>query len=563
MATSEHRTEGIPLGTDGRAAEPYSPFVMPLNAQELCSWLDEQPGFIEGQKTYTLVRYNPYGDEDSHLTTKRSSTSRRATVVAEREQTILFHADESYDTTTRASHDSQGDVRDAWEDMVFPAHNIAYEDGKRGAELYTLSSYQTGVDGPTVSTWGRLRGGPQDRPGVEFRCSECGHTSQTVDPNSWRSGEKDARCNVDNHIQDAHDGDAHLRRVEGHRTTESEKNFYAVQFVDGSGKLVHYDTVAGIRSKHGVVLRNRQDFANGRARVTPPSKEARDAYIPLSGLMESDLLGEETVYDITEVESYEVQRWRENTVLFLDSGAAILVVYDSTAMDYDNRWCATRLEPGQASTVRRSDNPLDVVKPDIVLSAEADGADIVTSDEWGGNGSPWRDARCGDAIVRQGEWYFVPMSEDFSPDAPVYRPHCGRFDVGTVPNSSLHDSVRSECWECGATDFEIPEGATQVCTECGNQHVIRDWMDGSVAPMSPEVDGVPDIGNHKPREIAVVNGEVYVRGTVRHVESEHAMLHLEDRWHRAVENELDFVVFDTSTPDRAGGRSGGGIARVE
>jgi hypothetical protein len=565
MSTQNHRTEESHLGTDrGRTAEPYSPFVTPHNSQELCSWLDEQPGFIEVQRTTTLYRHDRDSRPDFPTTYAGTSHFKRVT-VCEREKTELLHVNQAYEVTSRASHTSQSDVRDAWEEMQFPAHNFGRFEGRQGAELYTLSSYQDHIEGPSeYNTWTR-----EEEPTTVYHCEVCGQTLDSLSggyrstglddhfakshPNLWLT---DARYEA--HIGGDKLSSLYYEEESGTVRTVSEKNFYAVQFPDGSGVMVHYDTIAAVRTRHGVVLKNRQDFANGRARVTPPSRDERDASVPLSGLRDSDLLGDKEVFDIAEVESYETgesTRYGDDvTVAYFDSGGAILFAYDSTAKEFHERHCATRLNEERTTLVRQSENPLDAVKPDEVLAAEARGLEVVPADDFGGDGSPYRDSRLGESVIRQGEWWFVPMDESFSPDEPVYHPHArtsdGKWDL---PDSAQYvDSLPTECADCGASSFEVRPDAT-ACTECGFEHYDADQLNEH---------GRPSLGSHYAREMAFVDGDIYVRGTVKHQRSEHSMFHLEDRWHLAAENLTDFVVFDTSTPSRTSGRSGG-IARVE
>lgn len=66
----------------------------------------------------------------------------------------------------------------------------------------------------------------------------------------------------------------------------STRNFRGKQYPDGHGELIHYATLAAVRTLNQLVLTNSEDYARGWATVTYPHKSAcpnnRTHHLPLS-----------------------------------------------------------------------------------------------------------------------------------------------------------------------------------------------------------------------------------------------------------------------------------------
>ncbi len=559
-------TEYLDVGND---SDSVAPFAIPDHSETLLRWLDEQPMFVPIERTVTLYRHDRSGDRyPEYPTTITGTIERYRTVVCERTKTEHLHIDGCYEQTSRKSHSSQGDVMEAWEDKKFPTHNVVSTDRGAAAELYTLSSYTEGIDGPTVRTRRPffMGGGMTEAPGVRYECSECNTSSKAFNPER-RSTTTKYKKQIEDHIEEAPVGheDAHVVRNEGSRATVSEKNFYAHQYRDGAGRVVHYDRTAAIRSRHGVVMMNKQDFAKGRARVTRPSDY--DANVPLSGIMEYLDDKPESVYDVTEVETAEVDthsRYRSDFtrtwyVLHFGSGAAFAVVYDETAKDYHERRCgfyfpADETTPVSADTIQTQLRPVEV----SAFLQENPDADIVGSNQFsqaagrGGSGKFYDPDLLGENIVRQGEWYFIPLAESLE-DAML---ESGVHDPDEQFRVHQSSALPRECETCDGSTFHYREDGVVECDGCGSL-----WF--TDAASFAERSENP-LGSHRPNELVSVDGNHFVRGMIRHDTRDHNAINFDDVWHLAVDNGRDGLVFDTSTPDNTSGRTGDfGSMRVE
>jgi ribosomal protein L37E len=584
------------LGNSARAP------VLPTTASALLRWLDEQPRFIECEREYTLSQYETR-DGEVVWTATDSFPDRRLLQAVDRTQHALVHVDAAYEPSSRKSFDSQRDVADAWEAMQFPTHNVVDEPGRFAAELYTLSSYTTDIAGPSTRArfvgWGRMA----EEPAASTRCTRCSPSTavskESTAAEALSGGYRST--SLAEHFEENHP-DVDLREVAttrwggysgvlppeddfdvavGKRVTESEQNFAGYQYPDGSGELVHYNRTEAIRTRSGLVLSNSQCFAKGRARCTQPSDTS--ATLPLTGMRAMLADEDPTLYDISEVLYDQVRistygdsisrygpRLKESPIVAVfEDGSGLAIVHDETAQNHHEKHVGFRLTPEQVDSLRQAEDVTErLLKPVEVSQFEAHGGEVVGANRFqfanGANG--YYDAeRLGEVAVRQGEWYFIPQDEHFEPDAPVYHYHQrGGWDLGPVGGLTEVDGVPAECAECGATSFEV-HSYHSTCADCGHRHVDQSRSTEFSGLLSEDKPFNPDaLGSHRPSHLAITeDGEIYVRGSVRHINQEHPMVNFRDIWHRAVENSLDGAVFDTSAPDRASGRSGGSIARYE
>lgn len=474
----------------------------PAATPDLVTWLEDQPRFYETTKTYT-VRYGSYPNRTRF----------------QREQTHQVYVRPDYDISTRASYQSQQDVADAWEEMQFPVHNLDAGD----AHLYTRSSYTEGYE----------------------------EIESGLSASRWEATDRRGR------VEDGY-------RV----VTDTTINYAAFQHPDGSGRIEHYDRLAAVRTRSGEVLCNSEDFAKGRALLTRPSGDTDSSWdrstsyptIPLTSLRQVLDGTARTLYDITTVTSHETQRscYSSRTVYvvhFQQDDDGLLIGYDETAKSGYERTFATWLDADELAQLRAEDDPMDLLKPDIVAAYEQRGYDIMGSQSYG---NPYKSRFEGESIVRQGEWFFVPMDEDFEPDAEITKHTSG----GAIYESRIKDKeerikqLPTECPECGGTSFEWIDDVT--CTEC-------DWSKdperyeqvyvGSHGAFHYNTD--QPMESHVPRDLAIEDdGSLYVRGTVRHADNDHHMVNFEN-WHLAVTHDRQGIVFNTKPPENPSGRSGG------
>lgn len=498
------------------------------NASALVSWLDEQPNFME--------------IEVESRSWRRGRNNRTKTMSKQ----ILVHPD--YEVSTRACYGSQAEVAAAWEDMQFPAHNFGRVNSTEGAHLYTWSS----TSGARRNMW-------------------------------WGNN---------------------------NRQSESTINFEAVQHPHGHGVLQHYSTIAAVRTKSGLVLVNEQDFANGFAVMTRPDEW--DHELPLSGI-EDTLDGHpETVYDIVGVSRDQTlidyvtkldpigghqvvtgvresrQNDRQVTRVELSTGAAVVLLWDSTANNPDERKCGFYLTPEEAEVYYGTSGALDSLQPIDVHQAREQGMEIVPSDEFaGGPGKGFRnDELLGECVIRQGEWYLIPMPEDWMPDAPVYKAlrswnidRTSNWEYGHITDRIPHeesltdfdaviDELEPTCPLCDTPGVEIDKRLPVAAYSCDHlvcyddetyeemvEDAILGWIESSWKDTYREA--LDTLDSHRPRDIAVTDEGTFVRGTFRHIRNEHKMLNVEERWHLVVENTRDVNVFDLGT------ETAGGTARWE
>jgi len=486
-------------------------YRLPTNVGTLVTWLEEQPHIISVERECTLYR----GRERYGRTRRREIGTKTVT------EQVWLNPD--YEESTRACHGSQAEVMDAWESMKFPSHRIESVQRTRGAYLYSWSS--------------------------------------TTQPRGRRWG----------------------RRFRGDDDTERVINFSAVQHPDGHGVVEHYSTIAAIRTRNGLVIANEQDYGGGFAQITRP--DDADATIPLTGI--EDILNghDETLYEITEIvrdsvpirpvrsynsetESWETTGFRPTwtdtpTLLRFSTGAAIMLLIDTTAKNSNERKCGFYIPPEEAPLYDTVEQATRSLQPITVQQAvDAGRYEITPADQFVGRGATFYDEeRLGNTIIRQGEWYLVPMPEDWMPDEPIYK--------------ALHKPKRKSKWEYDHLDIDfdpvldgIEDLPTTRCT-CG-RNSGDDWTIDARFPMatcdhcdatvvfepldesqiidlhdweSPSV-ALDTLGSHVPRDVAVEDGDIFIRGTFRHTNQEHQMVNLKDRWHLAIENTRDVTVFD-------------------
>jgi len=349
----------------------------------------------------------------------------------------------------------------------------------------------------------------------------------------------------------------------------SSENFRAYAHADGTGHVMHYDTLAAIRTRNGTVVNNQQDHATGFARVTRADDAA--GRIPLSTIQDSGVLPDELdIYDITGVHTaqklreddrggYTTEAWRIDypKLIGLSDGSGLIQVKDPSAKNYDEN---TALFHASAEEIQACDTVAELETLLIPNAVKQDGREIVTTDQMVpesqyGRRAKYHDSRYedrGEVIQRQGEWFFIPCDGDDG------------------PNATISDQLPRECANCGATQFDVTDDET-TCKQCGYRHIKsgngrnRTTPLGNhhpttyVGPQTPETtnalatDGgeAPNDENDAPSDVEAG----YVKGTVRHTD-DHYMARLGSTWHKAVTRDRDVVVVDTSTPNY--GREGRG-----
>jgi nucleoside diphosphate kinase len=119
---------------------------------------------------------------------------------------------------------------------------------------------------------------PNDIDEVEQRAEQAGYTITTKKVYQSQANCAQAFSNMHFPIHNVYGGNRRTIFAK----FQSSPNYVAQQRLDGAGKIMHYSTLAGIRTRHGLTITNTDDYAKGWATVTPPADS--DARLPLSSM---------------------------------------------------------------------------------------------------------------------------------------------------------------------------------------------------------------------------------------------------------------------------------------
>ena len=383
-----------------------------------------------------------------------------------------------YTVTIRACYDSQQDVADAWADGQFPAHN---KDGDGNAYLY------------------------------------CGET---------RSSEKS-------------------------KLTGDSTNFHGIQERDGSGTLMHYNTREAVRLTDGTIIDNQQCWATGFAHCSHPP--GVDYKLPLD-VVEEYLDDRHSLEDIQDVYGQPTYSYNHgelhksctvpDSIVVVETEHARYGVYlgrDSSIAN-GNEHTAMRLSREQLQQVPE-ENPEMVPKmflrppevQDTFMSVVDSGEYTKTRlnkreanahENYGGNITVeerrhndrnynyqhFRANMQGSRIVRQGEWFFIPLEEDFTPEPLTGTEEARDILDNHIPSRrwGACSPLPTECEHCGASDMTIQKDGSIDCNDCGSD----------------------------------IERSIYVRGQITHANGDHDSVNLGDRWHMAVTHDQEVMMYD-------------------
>lgn len=281
----------------------------------------------------------------------------------------------------------------------------------------------------------------------------------------------------------------------GVATLYSSDNFRARQHPDGRGVLMHYGEVEAWRTASGLVFNNTDCWSAGFAHCSSPRGDDSDHSMSRQTLnnvfREVDVPSHVDEYDIVDIseetEEFETDHGFTRTrsvvrLLHLSTGHGVVFFTDDTAREGRGaQRIVFALSPEEMQSLRQPSDALDYLKPEEVLAAEANGHDIVEAAET--NDDP---RIGGEAIVRQGEWFLVPLESDHEPDS--------RLDSTSWADTFL------------------------------GSHVPRDLGLADADPFSGVEEATP-----------------LVRGHLKHERSEHHFAYLGETWHAAYESPRDDV----------------------
>lgn len=332
-----------------------------------------------------------------------------------------------------------------------------------------------------------------------------------------------------------------MRRNTYHSTAViySSPNFSGYQFDDGSGILLHYNTIEALRTPDGLVINNTQCWGTGFAHCSPPCSTEYNGKLPLNHVG-AFMNNRHTLMDITDIwtfDPYDSSYANAYVAEVADGEYGIVSVLDHSITGSNShsmfRVESENLDVDDPTTLLI---PNDVSTGDIVNSREFTKSRLSSEEaalhkENGGtlteSQSPHRrghinmqyyrtDLRS-TKTIRQGEWFFIPVPE-LDVDRPYYKPLSDTW--------KQTDSLPEQCSDCGAQEFTIFDEYVR-CNVCANRYcVYPDSMDAELLEQS-----------HIPRDIVVIGENTYVRGTVKHSNGQYDTINLGDIWHRAVQQE--------------------------
>jgi hypothetical protein len=350
-----------------------------------------------------------------------------------------------------------------------------------------------------------------------------------------------------------------------------------LQHPDGTGFVTFGgDTPAYVRTNTRLLLAASEDVklsTGGRwmGGYEYPPRADHDGEVPLVNLAELD-----ATPPLVTIERYE--RGGGNVIVHYQNGAVAVVLDDPSANDRDNVKAGFVLDPDEAAetTLPPAQAVERLVMPDAVESEYLRGTEIVTSDNYAARGGyhtadGWRHRGTGNHIIRQGEWYLAPKPEGWAPEKPVYKAQPNADRRADWSYDHLHDdrTIRKDAGEClcGATSWHLPaRGPTYICDVfTANSFPSGTHVVGADAPVTRVLFFAADerLDSHNPRDLSFdADDTLVVRGSFRHVDNEHAMCNVDDRWHEVHENTRDMTVFSYRR-GRYGSRSRRGGMRVE
>lgn len=299
-----------------------------------------------------------------------------------------------------------------------------------------------------------------------------------------------------------------------------------VQHDDGTGELRYRRQTCAIRTVSGLVIKN-SDFGgidiNHRASRLRGACEEHDVELAHVGLdFVRGIINHQTTgrvrrgHDLHATQIVDVERDGDNNRLItFENNTQVFYGYDHTSHGSGRFGFVIEAR----APVPEPERALDLLTPDEVLRAQADGAEI----------------------ERQGEWFFV--DEQYSDDEPqsaIHKPGVNSKPFGPTPL----DSHIPRDWKAQYDD----------------ETVVENYLDHdgtSFVTEQPDLDDAGDVVKHYAYgELHYksdltwaqlqdeILGGVWLRGTVRHDRNEHYIENLGDTWHKAVTHRKDVITQD-------------------
>jgi hypothetical protein len=329
--------------------------------------------------------------------------------------------------------------------------------------------------------------------------------------------------------------------LEGRAAATPSGNLRGEHRADGSGELRHYRTIEAIRTRTGLVINNSQCWAGGWAKCTKPNlgiptgwtykanpadpdgpwipdqirpavAGQADTELPLNLL--EDLVGLEALRGIR-----RILEENAGNLVHLEDGTAAYVGWDRNPDDCQTQCFAFQLTTAEAHRCRSPTGALQLLKPVGVRRAEAAGL----------------------KVRRQGEWFFVPTTQQ---PRWVYRRGKPLDNHAPLEWGIMDaDPVRLG-FKLLAPDYASanPSGLPAAILSYTTGPILDDW-----APADLSHDRAGRLRLHRATRV-LVRGCVRHRGprigTGMHTRPQHTPLSLGSTWHVAVTHGRVCVTWD-------------------
>lgn len=226
----------------------------------------------------------------------------------------------------------------------------------------------------------------------------------------------------------------------------------------------------------------------------------------------------ESEYRVAEISGYTDGAELELLLVYPD-GTRQFVGEDETAKAASRMFSFVIRPCDPHPPVRTATEALDLLKPPGVNRALANGE-----------------------VGRQGEWWLLP--DKGKPEGSVFKPGVAKRPFGASP---LENHVPRE-YGFGISDDELVDRFIDRVPE------LSEWIDTaedavwhiSKAHQLLDLDGFELITDVPlPSELRELAGGVFVKGTLRHRESEHYVETIGDEWHLAETHDMDVWTVDS------------------
>ena len=314
----------------------------------------------------------------------------------------------------------------------------------------------------------------------------------------------------------------------------------ALQHDDGTGVVRWRRQRMGIRTVSGLIIRNSEyggininkRNALSKYRVDDCDVDCEFASLPLNFIegVASRQAGStrtrENDYHSTNI--VDVRSDSEGTLVTYKCGTQLFYGYDRTAHGRGRFGFVIEDE----APVPSPERALDLLRPDAIRRAEADGADL----------------------ERQGEWFFIDESyADGGPESDLHKPGVNERPFGPSP---LDNHVPRD-WAAGVSDDEAVENYLEHDDMVFTEDDADTLRYPSERARGMTIEDAGDVVQHYVEgrmhyESSLtwaqlqddVLGGVWLRGTVRHDDNEHYVENLGETWHKAVTHRRDVVTQD-------------------